>query len=331
MNTKETDGQRTFRRHRELALLVSQAEALRAATDSGLLLELARRGSATSRQLAEHRGVDPEATDIVLRLLQGKDLLTWDGERFTAGPLLMGEAMELHLSLWSNTSAYLMEGKRGLLDAVRPEVYRKGVALLAEWWADSARLAVDRLLASGMTPPRRILDVGAGGGTWSLPYLERDASARSTGFDLEGVTDRYIEGAKKRGVRDRVDVISGDYTKPLPLSEPYDLIVIGMVLHLEGELVARDVVRRLSQWLSPEGNLVIIDALGDRRPDTSPQSELLDLASYELSLAIRTRFGTPHSQESYEKMIIEAGLELRETCLLSPEYPEFGCCWGTKS
>ncbi|MEU6128482.1 methyltransferase [Saccharopolyspora sp. NPDC047091] len=110
----------------------------------------------------------------------------------------------------------------------------------------------------------RVLDVGGGKGVLLAEILERHPDLRGTLVDLPGPAaagERYLES---RGVRDRADVVAGDFFDPLPPGA--DAYVLCDVL---GDWEDEDAVRLLGRCAEAagadgrEGSVLIVELLPD--------------------------------------------------------------------
>jgi SAM-dependent methyltransferase len=107
---------------------------------------------------------------------------------------------------------------------------------------------VARALAGGR--PRSVLDVGCGPGTNAAAF----ADVPYVGVD---VNDAYVASARRR-FGDRFLV--GDVTSALPdRGAPYDVVLVNSLLHHLDDDGVRNVLRRASKLLAPEGAIHILD------------------------------------------------------------------------
>lgn len=190
----------------------------------------------------------------------------------------------------------------------RSAAYSGVVGGLAQLEEDGAEA-----LASQLVSARRILDVGAGSGVWSLAMTRRSTETPVTGVDLPDVLPVFLRRAEALDLAERADAIAGDYHALSLPSRAFDRVVLANVLHLEPEDRARALVRRVTDALDANGDLVIVDAFG--RPDVG-----LDRARpiNALHLAMRTRGARAHRAETVESWCREAGLARIQRVELEP-------------
>lgn len=116
--------------------------------------------------------------------------------------------------------------------------------------------------------PCRILDIGAGAGTYSFALLEALPNATSVMLDTEPVTDLSAEMATRKGLTDRVGFLNHDYRKfaDALAEQTFDLILFSHVLHQETPEDVLSMLRQAREHLA-DGGIVLIHtyAINDNR------------------------------------------------------------------
>src|SRR5258707_13915751 len=173
------------------------------------------------------------------------------------------------------------------------------VSKLARFAAHGARQLAVALPGN----PNHILDVGAGSGIWSLAMAERHAETHVTALDFPNVLQAFRIQAEHLGLSDRIGLLPGNFhCVPIP-EDRFDRIVLANVLHLEPPEQAAALIRRVATVLLPDGDLVIVDMLGDGTPAGERAQ-----AIYGLHLALRTREGKVHPLSDLRAWVEQAGL-----------------------
>lgn len=169
-----------------------------------------------------------------------------------------------------------------------------------------------KVLASRMSAANSVLDVGAGAAPWSIALLEASPTARATAVDLPEVIPAAAHAAMEHGVRDRMELIAGDYWDVPFDAAAFDVVVLGHVLRAEGDR-APDLVARAAEALSPEGTLVVADYFIDDDRGGPVNSLLLGL-----TMMTATPGGRTSTRSEHRSWFADAGLAFVEEHRLIP-------------
>lgn len=295
------------------------AGALSAAQQSGLLRALLEE-PASSAGYAQRLGLDPLATELVLEVLAEFGIAEREGEEYTAAGVLLrtdeASGLDRMFSYLEQIPAFLARGERpvemgGSLE-LRETFYANLVCMLGRRF----QAAAAELAAVLPGSPRRILDVGAGSGVWSLAMAERHTEARVTGMDFANVLPAFEEWARQAGLAERAETLEGDYfSAEIPLAR-FDRIVISHVLHLETPQRAAALLRRVASALRPGGDLVIIENTGGGSAVRRRAH-----AVYRMHRALRTTGPGPHAWAEVRRWLRSSGLTpVKMIPLKSPPY-----------
>jgi SAM-dependent methyltransferase len=284
-----------------------ESAVVASAYETGLLESLAR--PAPPDEHAARLGLNAEAVALVLEGLASLGFARREDGRFGASPALeaaMGDPAHPSLptdAVWSHLPHFLRTGEpHAHMDGSlgeRGEAYSEVVARLGRLFEEAARE-----LAAKLPPPgERILDLGAGSGVWSLAMCERSATTRVTAVDLPGVIPAFRARAERLGVGERVEVLPGDFHSVELPARGFERVVLANVLHLEAPDRAQSLIERAAGAIAPGGELIVVDALGERSP-----AEQRARALYALHLSMRTREGRVHPRAEIERWCRQAGL-----------------------
>lgn len=158
-------------------------------------------------------------------------------------------------------------------------------------------------LARNMPLPdaRLLLDLGGGTGIYSFAYLQTHPQLRAVVFDRPEVLKVAEELAEIYGVRDRVELRTGDmFTDPLP--EGCDAILVSNILHDWDEPQCEHLVQRCAASLRKGGLMMIHDVFLD-----DDLGGPLPIALYSAALFSVTE-GRAYSAAEYVHWLSMAGL-----------------------
>jgi ubiquinone/menaquinone biosynthesis C-methylase UbiE len=278
----------------------------------------------TAVQTAAALSVDPRATEILLDALVATDLLRKRSGAYRNSPLASR-------FLVSGKPAYLGDNLRYqelLWDAWGDlrEIVRKGsTPRPLHHWLDNGAGFTDEYIrgmdniarrpsseiasAVKLDEPRRMLDVGAGPGTYSLAFLRRHPSLHATLLDLPGtlkLSKKLVSRYPK--LSERIDYVAGDYSKTSYGKNRYDLVVLSHITHDEGPETNRKLIEKSFQALKPGGKILIHDFIvkNDR---TAPVFGAL----FSVHMLVYTRSGRTYTSREYKHWIKDAGFKNTES------------------
>jgi SAM-dependent methyltransferase len=107
----------------------------------------------------------------------------------------------------------------------------------------------------------RVLDVGVGGGAWSMPFARRDAQSTITGFDLPKVLPESKDIIGGAGLSSRYRFVEGNLLDADFGTDAYDFVILGNMCHGLTAEQNRDLFKRLHRALAAGGQLLIADMI----------------------------------------------------------------------
>jgi hypothetical protein len=129
---------------------------------------------------------------------------------------------------------------------------------------DNISAPVADSVTGAVVPPgfTRLLDVGGASGTWTMAFLRACPAATAIIFDLPHVIPMAESRLAAAGLRDRVDLVAGDFTvDPLPAGA--DLVWISAIVHQNSREQNRRLFAKAFASLAPGGRVAIRDILMD--------------------------------------------------------------------
>jgi ubiquinone/menaquinone biosynthesis C-methylase UbiE len=149
---------------------------------------------------------------------------------------------------------------------------------------------------------QKILDVAAGSGAWSLAFARAIPHARVTTVDFPEMTPITREFAEKFGAAARYDYLEGDLRRMDFGRDRYDLVILGHIIHSEGEKHGKELLAKCRAALRPGGKLLIAEYVpNDAR--TGPPMPLL----FGLNMLLQTEEGNVYTMHEYRAWLKAAG------------------------
>ncbi len=314
---------------RELARInggYAEARILQTAVTLGLFDQLDAAGR-DATAIAVAAGTDTRATALLLNALVAMRLVRKDGDLFketeiakthlaSTSPTSYANYVKFDASLWplwSNLAESVRTGK----PARDPDMFQSNADDTARFIDAMASLVTARgdarVLAEtlDLRDVRRLLDVGAGPGTYAIELCRRHPALRATIFDLPGtlaVTRRHVDAS---GVADRIELVAGDYLRD-PLPTGHDLVFLSNIIHGEDEETNRALMRKIHGALVPGGRVMIKDHVTDES-GTSPAPA----AIFSIAMLLFTR-GRDYAFAEIRDWLAAAGFTRVEADVLPP-------------
>lgn len=184
------------------------------------------------------------------------------------------------------------------------EFFPKLVSAIFPMSFGAARVAAMSIPKEKRRRIRSILDVAAGSGAWSLAFLEAIPDARATAVDYPEVTPITRQFAERFGVEDRYDYIEGNLRGVDFGRNCYDLVILGHIIHSEGEKWGKRLVKKSYRALR-EGGLLLIAEIIPNDARTGPTIPLL----FGLNMLLHTEQGDVFTMREYRGWLKDAGFK----------------------
>ena len=228
----------------------------------------------------------------------------------------MAHALSLTWDAWKNLTDAVKSGRPAETVNVAEkgkQFFPKLVASIFPGNFAAAAAAVSRIPEKERRKIRRILDVAAGSGAWSLAFARAIPQARVTTVDFPEMTLITREFAEKIGVATRYDYLEGDLRKVDFGRDAYDLVILGHIFHSEGETHGKELLAKCHAALRPGGKLLMAEYVpNDER--TGPAMPLL----FGLNMLLQTEEGAVFTLREYRAWLKAAGFRKVETIPVPP-------------
>jgi len=286
----------------KIMVLPQELLILGAAVKSGMVEALRKR--TTCKDLAKELSLNPRAVWMVVEALADLGYVTKQAEVVTlseeaqnmiyntTAPNYLGFAF-MHrynmLHSWIQLPEVLASGQPASrdLDPDNTRYFMEGMRLGAE---KSAPIIAE-FLQTDTGKGLRVLDIGGGPLIYGSAFTKYGAEV--TVQDLPPVVQLMQEKAKKIGIT----MVPGDFNQGLPPG-PFDLAFLGNICHIFGEAENRELFRKVSQVLAPEGRIAIVDMVRGTNP----------LASiFGVNMLVNTCNGGTWTLDQYSDWLAGAG------------------------
>lgn len=297
-----------------------RTQTLAAAVELGLFGQLAQDGG-TPERLAASLGVSEPALRRLLDALVGLGYLKKRAAEYELEPIARRYLVpggEFHVEGIAQLArrmsddwwrlAEVIKSGRSLVNVDDESRAREFFPILVRhifpWSFAAASAAVSALPKAARGRIQRILDVAAGSAAWSIAFAKALASARVTVLDFPEVIAIARSYADRFGVADRFSYLEGNLrTTDFPQAS-YDLVILGHIIHSEGEQWGRRLIAKAFSALDGKGMLLIADLIPtDNR--AGPAMPLL----FGLNMLLHTESGDVFTMAQYRRWLTEVGFK----------------------
>ncbi len=282
-------------------------------------------GKRTAKEISRAGRTSPRATERLLDALVGLGFLTKKGDRYGLDAvseqfLLKGKptyvggfALEAKMTWagWAQLAEVIRSGKPVQAvdsDSDAREFFPKLVEAIFPMSYAAARAALAAIPAKRRAQIKSILDVAAGSAAWSIPFAEANPDARVTVVDYPEVTPVARQFAHRFGVADRFDYVEGNLREIDFGRNRYDLVILGHIIHSEGEKWGKKLIKRCHRALSDGGQLLI----GEFIPNDTRTGPVMPLL-FGLNMIVHTEQGDVFTMREYRGWLKDAGFRSIKT------------------
>jgi SAM-dependent methyltransferase len=301
-----------------------RAQALVAAVELDVFSHIAQ-GKQTAKEVAEASGASLRGIASLLDALVAIHYLGKRGSRYVLQPVsaaflvrgkktYMGSATQpfsLTWDIWKHLTEAVKTGRpHEAVDVAEKgkEFFPKLVASIFPGSFAASQAAVSLLSDRERGKIHKILDVAAGSGAWSLAFAQAIPKARVTTMDFPEMTPITRGFAEKLGVAARYEYLEGDLRQVDFGRNTYDLVILGHIIHSEGEKHGKELLRKSYTALRPGGKLLIAEYIpNDTR--TGPAMPVL----FGLNMLLHTTEGSVFTLREYRTWLKAAGFRKMAT------------------
>jgi len=300
------------------------AQALVAGVELNVFTQIAE-GKRTAKEIARAAKANERGVEHLLDALTGLGYMNKKGDRY--GLELIAERFlvrgsEKYMGAFVYETKLTWPGWANLTEVVRSgrpikavdtdqggrEFFPQLVEAIFPMSYGAARAVVAAMPDKTRQRIKNILDVAAGSGAWSLAFAQAIPEARVTVVDYPEVTPIARQFAERFGVADRYDYLEGNLRELDFGRHRYDLVILGHIIHSEGEKWGKKLVKKSARALKDDGLLLIAEMVpNDTR--SGPAMPLL----FGLNMLLHTEQGDVFTMREYRQWLGEAGFKKIKT------------------
>jgi 3-hydroxy-5-methyl-1-naphthoate 3-O-methyltransferase len=287
-------------------------------------------GLRTAADIAKAADAAPRGMTSLLDALTAIGYLRKSGTRYALQPVsaaflipggkdyvgAMAHALSLTWDAWKQLSEAVKNGQPSEtvnVAAKGKEFFPKLVASIFPGNYAAASVALSHFPEKQRRKIHRILDVAAGSGAWSLPFAQAIPESRVTTLDFAELTPITREFAEKYGVADRYEYLERDLRAGDFGNGVYDLVILGHIIHSEGEKHGKEILRKAYAALRPGGTLLIAEYVAnDAR--SGPAMPMM----FGLNMLLQTEAGAVFTLREYRAWLKAAGFRKVATLPVPP-------------
>ena len=184
------------------------------------------------------------------------------------------------------------------------DFFPKLVAAIFPMSYGAASAAVQMIPEKARKRIRNILDVAAGSAAWSIAFAQAIPDARVTVVDYPEVNQVARDFTTRLGVADRYEYLEGNLREVDFGRKKYDLVILGHIIHTEGEKWGKKLIQRASRALKDDGLLLI----GEMVPNDDRTGPALPLV-FGLNMLLNTEHGDVFTMREYREWLKASGFK----------------------
>ncbi|NSW84968.1 MAG: methyltransferase domain-containing protein [Syntrophobacteraceae bacterium] len=268
----------------------------------------------TGEEVAGQLGLHVRALTRLLDALVTLDLLKKDKDVYrvtSVGALYSSRhpetmlPMALHMkSLWHGWTGLTDVVRRGPNPSSQPgkgmdERDRK--AFIGAMHVVGRKLSAEIAESIDLGRFRCLLDIGAGSGTYTMAFLNRNPNMTAVLFDLASVIPMAKERMEAAGLAQRVKFVAGDFHDD-ELPGGCDLALLSAIIHQNSPEENISLYSKILKALQPGGTLLIRDHIMDESRTWPPLG-----AMFALNMLINTPGGDTYTWSEVEESLKQAG------------------------
>ena len=291
------------------------------------LFSVLKGDSLTVNQIAEARGLNTRALELVMNALVAMRVVTKEEKIYTntavaerylvqSSPEYVGHLLTLHDAEWKHWGGLEQAVKTGESPVkqhvfeTNPELGAQVLTVLDRIGRGSGPALAQRLQ---LNRAKRMLDVGGGAGTNAIAFCREYPKLTATVFDLPQTLTVAKQSVEDAGLSDRIQLHAGNFHEDA-FQGSYDVALMSDILHYQDGKTNAALVEKVFGCLNEGGRLII----KDRFLDPSRTSPAWTTA-FAVHILVNTEKGECFTIEESHRWMEQAGfgtVEELESCAL---------------
>jgi len=206
---------------------------------------------------------------------------------------------------WNHLTAAIKEGTNPLLQQLsnKSASAEETKAFIGSMHIGAQRLASKISNEYDARSFKRLLDIGAGSGAYTIAFLQKNPQLQGVIYDLAGVIAIAEEKIRKVQLQNRVTFVAGDYNKD-KLPQGCDLALLSAVIHQNSPKQNLSLFQKIYDSLEIGGRLLIRDHVMDTNRTSPPMGAL-----FALNMLVSTAGGDTYTFAEIKDSLKTAGFE----------------------
>lgn len=306
------------------------SQIVRTAADFSLAEHL-QDGPRSAEEIAAVESADVSGTFRLMRACVSLGLLSYEGEKFAATPLLgvlhadsplsvknfaLAQTAPGHWLTWGRTSEAVRQGRSQSTEALGQSIFEyfganpeEGALFSAAMTDLSTPVILEAVKALDVTGIDTVVDVGGANGAFVLELLAAHPRLQGVVLELPHALPGAEAEAKRRGLEARCTGTEGDFFAGVPSG---DLYLLKYILHDWDDEASVRILRECRQAMRPGGRIAVVDmVIAEQDTGFGP---LMDIAMLTM-LSSRER-----TAAEFDELFAAAGLRRVKTTEVQAPY-----------
>ena len=206
---------------------------------------------------------------------------------------------------WNHLTAAIKEGTNPLLQQLsnKSASAEETKAFIGSMHIGAQRIASKISNKYDARSFKRLLDIGAGSGAYTIAFLQKNPQLQCVIYDLAGVIAIAEEKIRKVQLQNRVTFVAGDYNKD-KLPKGCDLALLSAIIHQNSPQQNLSLFQKIYDSLEIGGRLLIRDHIMDTNRTSPPMGAL-----FALNMLVSTAGGDTYTFAEIQDNLKIAGFE----------------------